>query len=539
MSSKIQFPQGPIVDLQTGLISLEWFMWLQNPQFLTIQYSGPVLAANFPALVGDVTTQLGSLTTTLANSVKNFGAVGDGVADDTAAIQLAMNTLHDIFVPAGTYKITAALVVPANRFGFRIFGELRQSVLNATFAGEILQLSIGDLTKKYIKVETLVFTATGVGAGAATGIGGNANLAYVFSAEIVNCTFHGTLRYGIDFNPLLCTIHRCEFGTQIGASGTFKPIRLKGTNSFASMSRITDCEISSGNDDCAVEINFGFAIKMSGCTVESNATSVSAIKVIDTLGFTFNKGWGEANGAVPLIKVMDGANAPVDARVVIDDNYLQGNGAGANDVVTDTTGATGKFFTFTNNVVASYTHISNDNAGYNYQPYCIGHWNNKIFGGTPGFFVGSDTAGGFNRLYGTQTNDDAPAGFIGERVSSAITTATNFPATATYGDLTSISLTAGDWDVSAFLVASLNGATFSGVIIGGISTTAGNNGTGLATGDTASQTTPPTATAQSNLCLPVVRMSLAATTTVYLKYRADYSAGNPQAQGRITARRVR
>jgi hypothetical protein len=38
-------------------------------------------------------------------SVKDFGAVGDGVADDTAAIQLALNASNHIFFPAGTYSL--------------------------------------------------------------------------------------------------------------------------------------------------------------------------------------------------------------------------------------------------------------------------------------------------------------------------------------------------------------------------------------------------------------------------------------------------
>ena len=36
-------------------------------------------------------------------SVKDFGAVGDGVADDTAAIQAALNTGKRVFIPSGTY----------------------------------------------------------------------------------------------------------------------------------------------------------------------------------------------------------------------------------------------------------------------------------------------------------------------------------------------------------------------------------------------------------------------------------------------------
>ena len=46
-------------------------------------------------------------------SVKDFGAVGDGIVDDTAAVQAAVTHCHTnsmaLFVPAGTYKITASI----------------------------------------------------------------------------------------------------------------------------------------------------------------------------------------------------------------------------------------------------------------------------------------------------------------------------------------------------------------------------------------------------------------------------------------------
>lgn len=44
-------------------------------------------------------------------SVLDFGAVGDGVANDTAAIQAALDVRGSIYIPDGTYKITADLII--------------------------------------------------------------------------------------------------------------------------------------------------------------------------------------------------------------------------------------------------------------------------------------------------------------------------------------------------------------------------------------------------------------------------------------------
>jgi len=54
-------------------------------------------------------------------SVKDFGAVGDGVTDDTAAIQAAINAANTIYVPAGTYKVSASLT--ASDKSIRIYGD--------------------------------------------------------------------------------------------------------------------------------------------------------------------------------------------------------------------------------------------------------------------------------------------------------------------------------------------------------------------------------------------------------------------------------
>lgn len=50
-------------------------------------------------------------------SVKDFGAVGDGNADDTAAIQAALNTHQPVYFPDGTYKVSSALTAHNSMIG--------------------------------------------------------------------------------------------------------------------------------------------------------------------------------------------------------------------------------------------------------------------------------------------------------------------------------------------------------------------------------------------------------------------------------------
>lgn len=74
------------------------------------------LVSYVPPFTGSAATNVGAkLSETV--SVKDFGAVGDGVADDTAAIQAAIdylltsNTRGYVFMPAGTYRTTATINV--------------------------------------------------------------------------------------------------------------------------------------------------------------------------------------------------------------------------------------------------------------------------------------------------------------------------------------------------------------------------------------------------------------------------------------------
>lgn len=140
-------------------------------------------------------------------------------------------------------------------------------------------------------------------------------------------------------------------------------------------------------------------------------------------------------------------------------------------------------------------------------------------------------------MLGVTTNSNAAAGYIGEYISDTVSSGAALSlTTATPLDITSISLTAGDWDVwgTVAFVVSVNADTLS-CGIGSASATLPAATTGarnrLATdSSTAGSSILPTGT---------TRKSLASTTTVYLVAQADFGGGTVTAYGFIGARRVR
>jgi len=143
-----------------------------------------------------------------------------------------------------------------------------------------------------------------------------------------------------------------------------------------------------------------------------------------------------------------------------------------------------------------------------------------------------------NGIKGTTTNDNTTAGNVGEYVESVVSGDTNYGTASQYSDGTSISLTAGDWDVTALCYAN-SGSTALVTLVGvGISVTSGNSSTGLVTGsnfvfgDVSS-------TFRVDQVIPAYRMSLSGTTTVYMKIYAAYSGTTPTFRGRLSARRMR
>ncbi len=162
--------------------------------------------------------------------------------------------------------------------------------------------------------------------------------------------------------------------------------------------------------------------------------------------------------------------------------------------------------------------------------------NSGSLGGIPSVVTASSvTISTVTAIHGTITNDAAVSGYVGQYIESVVS-AVNFPTSTQFGDATSIILTAGDWDVTALAVLDGSHATQWGI---GITPTSGNDGTGTVVGSNYATNLPSNAATDVSTCIPAYRVSLASTTTYYLKMTATWTVTVPTIFARLSARRVR
>jgi len=145
-----------------------------------------------------------------------------------------------------------------------------------------------------------------------------------------------------------------------------------------------------------------------------------------------------------------------------------------------------------------------------------------------------------SKIQGTATNDAAASGYVGEYIASTIVNGNAFGSTV-WGDSTSLSLPAGDWDVTASYNAESNGAGGWSNAELGISPNSGNTSSGLTDGLNWHYESWNSGTrGNPGLCVANYRVSLSTTTTIYMKMRMTYTTGTPRITGgNIRARRTR
>lgn len=154
---------------------------------------------------------------------------------------------------------------------------------------------------------------------------------------------------------------------------------------------------------------------------------------------------------------------------------------------------------------------------------------------------------------GTATNDNAATGYIGEiqRISRSAGTALTFTSGTTTNmcNTTSITLTAGDWEISGLVYITLNTTTTLTQLIGGVSTVSATlpsnadaQGTPQA-GEFYNQFDMPsgvlTGQRSASVVFPNYRFSTSSSATLYLVGQATFAISTATGWGFLEARRVR
>lgn len=143
-------------------------------------------------------------------------------------------------------------------------------------------------------------------------------------------------------------------------------------------------------------------------------------------------------------------------------------------------------------------------------------------------------------IIGTTTNDNAAAGSVGQIVESTVLVGSAVAlTTATTANITSISLTAGDWSVYGNIWTNPAGTTTTSIVQGAISTTSATLPTAPASGAFTRFADSFTIGQAQGIYVGQTRLSLSGTTTVYLVMQVTFAISTMGGYGYIGARRVR
>lgn len=97
-------------------------------------------------------------------SVKDFGAAGDGIADDTAAVQAAINSgssgFTSVYFPTGTYKITSQITISGDRVMLYGDGSSSRILFNPTANAICFLFDKGSTSSVQNTVRDLTFYST-------------------------------------------------------------------------------------------------------------------------------------------------------------------------------------------------------------------------------------------------------------------------------------------------------------------------------------------------------------------------------------------
>lgn len=418
---------------------------------------------------------------------------GQGTHQTIAAALTDASSGETIFIRPGTYTENLTLKAGVDLASFS--GEGRTP--NVTIIGKLSASFAGRMTISGIRLQTNSDNFLSITGSSATFIAlWNCYLNCTNATGISNSSSSSSSRVVTDY----CHGDIGTTGISLfshSGSGSLSFYYSSFSNSGVST---TDSTISGGSFESEYSL-FGFGITTSG-TVSYSTFHCS---------FTLS---GQGTGINHTALTVGATGNHFSSH----DQYF----SGSSTAITVNTGP----FLISNAVIASSnTNAISGSGTIDYDGLAFGSYSQKI----------STTTQVGGLLKGGQTQNPS-AGFLGERIESSLGTGSISMSNNTPKTITSISLTAGIWDISsiASLSGTLTGTRFQSSI-SPTNNTLGSGGVGI---DIADGPTMSTSAANVTQAIPNLRVVLTATTTYYLVANVIFSGGTATTGGTIRATRV-
>lgn len=251
-------------------------------------------------------------------SVKDFGAVGNNSHDDTVAIQAAIDSLSaaggTVYFPKGTYKITAAITLPAAYIRLTGTSSYLGSVITGTHSGNLLTA----VYTQFLEIDHLAFSGSGCSAYRQTTL-----TSYTSTVHIHHCHFYANLTECLYGNFILSDISYNTFGYFGTPGATHRHIVSDGdvTSNATNANHIHHNRFYAAvGSNSSVYWEAGYGLVIDHNNFESNSTAALLIKGISRLTIEHNH--FEGNNNLYEVVLTDDLSATIGNYVVRVENNM-------------------------------------------------------------------------------------------------------------------------------------------------------------------------------------------------------------------------
>jgi hypothetical protein len=252
------------------------------------------LTSNIGATSADLVTYTPSGTSAVARSaaskfgevvsVKDFGAVGNGVADDTTAIQAAINAVQSagggsVYFPSANYKITSSLLITNGNMSLVGQPGAKPTLTNAITGAAADPLLKITTVGNYISIQDLTLSGNSL-----TGSNGNGNAISVINTtgsglwpqvvKILDCTIQGHRGTGKD--QANASIPACGIFAYMGqlleVSGTTIYLNAVGSRLVQEQKVCFVNTTVDANDYNGLYLDTTTNVSLHGCVIQSSGS---------------------------------------------------------------------------------------------------------------------------------------------------------------------------------------------------------------------------------------------------------------------------